>query len=129
MDDSKCCYISIGTNEDREVNLDFAHKKLCSLYPDILFSPVLDTKAIGMKHACRFLNQVACFHTHATSEETKSDLKRIEIEVGRTPEEKVNEIIRLDLDLLIYDGKVLKPYDLKRNYVREGLAFFHKDVF
>ena len=128
MNESKCCYISIGTNENREVNLDFAHRQLGRLYPDIAYSPVLDTQAVGMKHPCRFLNQVACFHTQTTREETRSDLKRIEKEAGRTPEEKIREIIRLDLDLLIYDGEVLKPHDLERSFVREGLDFFHEDL-
>jgi 2-amino-4-hydroxy-6-hydroxymethyldihydropteridine diphosphokinase len=48
-------------------------------------------------------------------------LKDIEREAGRMPEEKKQEIVRLDLDLLSCDDTVYKPDDLKRDYICRGL--------
>ena len=48
-------------------------------------------------------------------------LKAIEREAGRVPEDKPREIVRLDIDLLSCDGRVLKPADMERGYVRQGL--------
>ena len=48
-------------------------------------------------------------------------LKAIEREAGRKPEEKEQEIVRLDIDLLSCDGTVYKPKDLKRDYILRGL--------
>ena len=45
----------------------------------------------------------------------------IEREAGRMPEEKKQEIVRLDLDLLSCDDTVYKPDDLKRDYICRGL--------
>ena len=50
-----------------------------------------------------------------------SCLKAIEREAGRMPEEKKQEIVRLDLDLLSCDDTVYKPDDLKRDYICRGL--------
>ena len=48
-------------------------------------------------------------------------MKDIEREAGRTPEEKKQEIVRLDIDLLSCDNRVYKPEDLKRDYIIRGL--------
>ena len=48
-------------------------------------------------------------------------LKSIEREAGRTSEEKKQEIVRLDIDLLSCDNRVYKPEDLKRDYIVRGL--------
>ena len=53
--------------------------------------------------------------------EITSCLKAIEREAGRMPEEKKQEIVRLDLDLLSCDDTVYKPDDLKRDYICRGL--------
>ena len=46
---------------------------------------------------------------------------RFSREAGRMPEEKKQEIVRLDLDLLSCDDTVYKPDDLKRDYICRGL--------
>ncbi len=39
----------------------------------------------------------------------------------KDPEEKKQEIVRLDIDLLSCDNRVYKPEDLKRDYIIRGL--------
>ena len=68
-----------------------------------------------------FSNQVACFASDNPVEEVTACLKAIEREAGRKPEEKEQEIVRLDIDLLSCDGTVYKPKDLKRDYILRGL--------
>jgi 2-amino-4-hydroxy-6-hydroxymethyldihydropteridine diphosphokinase len=41
--------------------------------------------------------------------------------LGRLPEEKSQGVVRIDIDLLMYDDSVLKPADLERDFVVEGL--------
>ena len=57
------------------------------------------------------------------SREVRSLLKEIEQTNGRTPQSKEEGRIPLDIDLLTYDQQVLKPLDLKKEYVRR--AFLH----
>ncbi len=48
--------------------------------------------------------------------------EKIERDHGRTPEDKSRGIVKIDIDLLCYDGELLKPEDWQRGYVREGVA-------
>ena len=54
-------------------------------------------------------------------ERVRKELKAIEQSAGRHPEDKKEEKISLDIDLLSFDDRVLKPEDLKREYVVKGL--------
>ena len=40
----------------------------------------------------------------------------------RTADDKARGIVKIDIDLLCYDGEVLKPQDWLRVDVREGVA-------
>ena len=91
--------ICIGSNVNRKENLALARKRLSELFPNIRFSAEADTDA----------------------DEIILHLKDIEREAGRTPEEKKQEIVRLDIDLLSCDSRVYKPEDLKRDYIIRGL--------
>jgi len=68
-----------------------------------------------------FSNQVAMFFSEAEEERVRKELKAIEQSAGRRPEDKKEEKISLDIDLLSFDDRVLKPEDLKREYVVKGL--------
>jgi hypothetical protein len=55
------------------------------------------------------------------TERVRKELKAIEQSAGRRPEDKKEEKVSLDIDLLSFDDRVLKPEDLKREYVVKGL--------
>ena len=40
---------------------------------------------------------------------------------GRRPEDKTAEKIPLDIDLLVYGNEILKPKDLRREYIQKGV--------
>lgn len=48
--------------------------------------------------------------------------EKIERDHGRTADDKARGIVKIDIDLLCYDGEVLKPQDWLRVDVREGVA-------
>ena len=83
--------ICIGSNVNRKENLALARKRLSELFPNIRFSAEADIEPL------------------------------LEREAGRTPEEKKQEIVHLDIDLLSCDSRVYKPEDLKRDYIIRGL--------
>lgn len=113
--------ISIGSNEHRKDNLALARKRLSELFPGIRFSEEEETKPLFFRRPDLFSNQLARFVSDSKADEITSLLKAIEREAGRRPEEKAQEIVRLDIDLLTCDAIVYKPEDLKRDYVRRGL--------
>ena len=120
------CLLCLGSNLDGATRLSATRKALLSHFPDIRFSQEMVTEAIGTGFLSPFHNQVARLTTPLSAEEVRAILKGIEQTQGRLPEDKANGIVKLDIDLLVYDEVVLKPKDLEREFVirgREELAY------
>ena len=115
------CILCLGSNFYRIAHMAYAQRDLKKHFPTIRFSEEMETEAIGSRFLSPFRNQVASFETTLSSEEVRAILKQIERDLGRLPEEKPQGVIRIDIDLLMYDDCVLKPADLERDFVVEGL--------
>lgn len=113
--------ISIGSNERRTENMALARQRLTELFSDIRFSEEEETKPLFFHRSNLFSNQVARFVSDEAVTDVVARLKAIEREAGRLPEEKRQEIVRLDIDLLSGGDTVYKPEDLKRDYIVRGL--------
>lgn len=113
--------ISIGSNEQRKDNLELARRRLSEIFPGIRFSAEEETEPLFFSRPNLFSNQVARFVSDWQVGEVTARLKSIEQEAGRTSEEKKQEIVRLDIDLLVCDSVIYKPEDLKRDYIARGL--------
>ena len=107
------CHISLGSNVSAAY-IRLAREQLVSLFPDILFGPEINTLPVGLSNPAYFTNQTACFTTILTQAELKPVLKHLEKRAGRNPGEVANEIIRLDVDLVKYDEKILKLEEWER---------------
>jgi len=118
------CLISIGSNTNRSINIKLAQEQLLSHFPNIHFGTEQDTIPVDMQNETHFTNQIAKFSTSLSIEDVKSVFKRIEFQAGRLPDDKKKEIVKLDIDLLIYDSRVLKKSDLERDFVIDGLKEF-----
>ena len=115
------CLLCLGSNFERQLRMDNARKALTELFPGILFSTEMETEAIGGGVLSPFSNQVAKLETHYTLEQLRPLLKNIEAVNGRSPEDKAKGVVKLDIDILVYDHEILKPADLERGYVQEGI--------
>lgn len=81
-----------------------------------------------LRNTALFSNQVAMFTTGIEEKEVIRALKQIEFEVGRRPEDKLAERVCLDIDLLVYDDEILKPEDMRRPYIREGVKELNEEI-
>lgn len=115
------CIVCMGSNYHRRENLPLARCRLQALFPAIRFAAEQDTAPLYFKNPALFANQVALFETEQPKESILVALKEIERQAGRLPGDKQQEKVCLDIDLLCYDDVVLKPHDLKRAYVQDGL--------
>lgn len=115
------CLICIGSNYNRKENLLLARRRLTVLFPSIRFTGEQETRPLFFRNPALFSNQVARFYTDADAERVVKELKTIEKEAGREKEDKKREKVCLDIDLLVFDNRVLKPEDLKRDYILKGL--------
>lgn len=115
------CLLCLGSNIDRHVHMEAARKALVLNFPNIRFGREMTTEAIGSKFLSPFSNQIAQLNTSLSAEEVRTILKQIEKENGRLPEDKGKGIVKLDIDLLMVDDTILKPEDLKKEFVQLGI--------
>lgn len=118
------CLLCLGSNYQRHSAMEAARKALLQHFPNIRFSKEMETEAIGDKFLSPFSNQLAILSTSLSSEEVRTILKQIEKENGRLPEDKGQGIVKLDIDLLMIDDTILKPDDLKKEFIRQELDSF-----
>lgn len=115
------CIVCIGSNCNRKENILLAQKRLTELFPSVRFTSEQETQPLFLKNPALFSNQLAFFFSEIEEEEVKLELKAIEKLAGRCREDKIKEKVCLDIDLLSFDDRVLKPEDWKREYVVTGL--------
>lgn len=106
------CYLTLGSNVSAAY-VRIARERLTRLFPGIRFGIEQKTLPVGLNNPAPFTNQTAQFETILTPDEILPLLKHIEHAAGRTPEEKEQEIIRLDIDLVRYDQQILRPENWK----------------
>lgn len=120
--DEHHCLLCMGSNTDRSAQLSVARKALCATFPDIRFGEMMETEAIGSGFHSPFSNQLAKFSTTLSPDSVHDLFKELERQSGRVPEDKALGVVKLDIDLLVFDNEVLKPEDMKREYVRKGMS-------
>jgi len=114
--------LSIGTNEERERNLILCHQFLNKEFEDIHYSKTSVTSPYGIVYKEDFLNQLAIIYTKKEREEVALFLKKIEKEIGRNDADKKKGIVKIDIDLVIWNDEVLKPADITRSYIADLLS-------
>ena len=113
--------LSIGTNEDKEINLDLCHQLLDNFFEQISYSDTSVTTPYGISYKNDFLNQLAIIYTDRKKEEVYKHLKSIEKQIGRTPLDKEKGIVKIDIDLVIWNNEILNPADISRSYIADLL--------
>jgi 2-amino-4-hydroxy-6-hydroxymethyldihydropteridine diphosphokinase len=111
----------MGCNLNRTAHMTLARRDLENHFPGIRFGTEMETEAIGSGFLSPFSNQVALLHTSLSAQQVHTLLKQIERNHGRLPDDKVQGIVRMDIDLLTYDHVVLKPADMEKPYVQAGI--------
>ena len=82
------------------------------------FSEAIYTEPIGLSDSGLFLNQVAVAGTNASLEEVRRAVKAMEKRLGRMSDSKQKGKIPIDIDLLLWNGTILKPADWEKEYVQ-----------
>ena len=110
--------LCIGSNTEPEKNMKLAVKELTRHFPNIRFSSQQTSEPMGVKRPDWFQNRAAKFESDLSFEEVKAITKDIERLAGRTPEEKYEEIIKLDVDILQAGDQRYKLHDWEQSYVQ-----------
>lgn len=122
MKDLNRVVLCMGSNLNRESKIEEAAALLRLYFDSICFSEAVYTESVGEGSLSGpFLNQVAIAYTPYTPIEIHVGLKQMEYALGRRPEDKIRGLIPIDIDLLQWNGQILKEEDLKRSYIKESL--------
>lgn len=104
-DPTRCCWISIGSNIDREASIQAAVQALEATYGHLVLSPIYETQAVGFEGDA-FYNLVVGIQTEASVEEINVQLRAIEDANGRQRGRERFSSRTLDLDLLTWGEAV-----------------------
>lgn len=111
-------FVSIGSNQEREVNIRAAVCALRERFGELLISPVYETEAVGFK-GDHFYNLVAAFSSEASPAEIRHTLREIEDRHGRERDKPRFSDRTLDLDLLLHGDRVSEDEQLPRGEILE----------
>ena len=98
-------YVSIGSNIDRQKNIDLALRELAAAYGELQLSSVYESDAVGFDSEA-FYNMVAGFTSDETPQAIQHRLHAIEDRNGRLRTNALSART-LDIDLLLYDDLVM----------------------
>lgn len=125
--------VSVGTNIDPEINLVNAKKILNDESCLLAEATVIQTEPDGFKEQADFLNGAYLLETSLPYDEFNAYLKTVETRLGRVKGPIKSGPRTIDLDIIIWDGKVVhsdylenKVYVIKP--VNELLNKHHIDI-
>ncbi len=105
-------YVSVGSNIDRERNVESALAALQDEYGELEQSRIFETLAVGFD-GDPFYNLVIAFDTDQSPQQVSATFNRIEDEHGRDRSAGKFSSRSLDLDLLLYGDAILDEPGLK----------------
>ena len=113
--------IGLGSNIDPEANLEQAVQELKSRFKVSKRSQWTRTKPIGIQDQPDFYNGALLMETELEQQSLKKELKRIEDIMGRDRSLPKFGPRTIDLDILIWNKKVVDEDYYERDFLKKGV--------
>ena len=120
--------IGLGSNIDPEANLEQAVLELKSRFKVSKRSQWTRTKPIGIQEQPDFYNGALLTETELEQQSLKKELKRIEDILGRDRSLPKFGPRTIDLDILIWNKKVVDEDYYERDFLRKGVEEIIPDL-
>ena len=120
--------IGLGSNIDPEANLEQAVQELKSRFKVSKRSQWTRTKPIGIQDQPDFYNGALLMETELEQQSLKKELKRIEDILGRDRSLPKFGPRTIDLDILIWNKKVVDEDYYVRDFLRKGVEEIIPDL-
>ena len=120
--------IGLGSNIDPEANLEQAVQELKSRFKVSKRSQWTRTKPIGIQDQPDFYNGALLMETELEQQSLKQELKRIEDILGRDRSLPKFGPRTIDLDILIWNKKVVDEDYYERDFLRKGVEEIIPDL-
>jgi 2-amino-4-hydroxy-6-hydroxymethyldihydropteridine diphosphokinase len=106
------CFVSVGSNVEKEKNIVAGLNSLRETFGKLLISPLYETEAIGFA-GDDFYNLVISFDSDLSAREIFETLRELEFKHGRLQNSQKFSPRTLDLDLLLYGDEIIEDEILK----------------
>ena len=120
--------IGLGSNIDPEANLEQAVLELKSRFKVSKRSQWTRTKPIGIQDQPDFYNGALLMETELEQQSLKKELKRIEDILGRDRSLPKFGPRTIDLDILVWNKKVVDEDYYERDFLRKGVKEIIPDL-
>lgn len=118
--------ILLSSNQEALKNMEAAKELLIKIFPEILFSESIESDAVVNEKGKdillvpkSYLNAIAIGRTLINIEEMQIFLKQSETALGRTRGPLSDGLVAIDLDLVEWNKKVLRPKDAAQSYYKK----------
>lgn len=116
------CIIGIGSNIDAEKNIPKAIRILTHDVHVLQTSTMLKTKPIGFTQQHDFTNGAVKIETKWSLKELNNYLKKVEDQLGRDRSQIKFGPRTIDLDIMIWNNKVVDQDYYTRDFLRQSAA-------
>lgn len=117
--------LTLGSNDRPSERITWTLKQLAALPLELRGSTPRSSSPVDFPlSSAPFTDVVLLGYTALELDELQRLLKALEQRAGRTSEQRREhpERIPIDIDLITWDGTILKPKDCTRPYLQQGLA-------
>ncbi|HKJ42896.1 MAG TPA: 2-amino-4-hydroxy-6-hydroxymethyldihydropteridine diphosphokinase [Sunxiuqinia sp.] len=116
------CIIGIGSNIHAEENITRSLQILGKDVHILQVSEMVKTKPIGITNQAEFTNGAVKIKTGWTQEQLNNYLKEVEDRMGRDRSEKKFGPRCIDLDIMIWNDKIVDQDFFTRDFLRNSAA-------
>ena len=120
--------IGVGSNIQPQKNIALAKQKLKSCHCIIGESRIHETEPIGYRYQPNFYNGVILIETEQSYEECKKSLMEIEVALGRKRGKNKYSPRTIDLDIVVWNGRVVDDDYYEREFLREAVLEVWPDL-
>lgn len=114
--------IGLGSNIDPENNIRLAIEILSEKTELIKVSRIVKTRPVGYTDQDDFLNGAALINTYYCYGELVTVLKNTEAKLGRRRGPNIHGPRTIDLDILVWNGKVVDQDVYTRGFLRDSIT-------
>ena len=114
--------ISLGSNINPEVNIKKALKGMAIVGRIIRKSSFIYTKPLLYENQPKFLNGAILLATEHDRDALRDQLKTLESTIGRIRTPNKNGPRAIDLDIIVFDGKIVDNDYYERDFLRKMVA-------
>lgn len=120
--------LGVGSNIEPEKNIACAVGILTKTYSGVRTSRWIWTPPLVNRHQPEFLNGAVYLETSDSREDFLKNLKKIEKALGRTPAQRGAAPRVIDLDLVVWKGKIVNNDFFSRPFLRTSVLELLPDL-